>query len=191
MNKNDGLELLENWSFPTVELLTISDLENDSSILENGVSVRLSSKRNNKSVDIFLKSIHNVHEIEIVKKFIIDNESKYDIIIHKTVKPDIIGTVSKYSNNSYDIVAIELYKNFLDRNHGIVASRAVMEMQGNMIISIDNNSFEPKSLFYELMNYLKYVELDEYSIEFVVENKKLIFTDLYLNSIDNKKLIKY
>ena len=88
-------------------------------------------------------------------------------------------------------MAIELYKNFLDRNHGIVASRAVMEMQGNMIISIDNNSFEPKSLFYELMNYLKYVELDEYSIEFVVENKKLIFTDLYLNSIDNKKLIKY
>ena len=112
MNKSDGLELLENCRFPIVELLTINDLENDSSILEHGVSVRLSSKGNNKNVDVFLESIHNIHDIEIVKKFINDNMGKYDIIIHKTVKPDIIGTVSKYSNNYYDIVAIELYKNF-------------------------------------------------------------------------------
>ena len=65
-----------------------------------------------------------------------------------------------------------------------------MEMQGNMVISIDNHSFEPKSLFYELLNYLKYIELDEYTIEFVIENRKLIFTDFYSNSIDEKKLIK-
>ena len=191
MNKIDGLELLDNWKFPTLELLTIDDLINNPSILEYGVSVRLSSKGDSKNIDVFLKSIHNVHDINLVNKFIIDNKEKYDIIIHKTVKPDIIGTISKYSNNYHDIVAIELYKNFSDRSHDIVSSRAVTEMLGNMIISINNDKFISKSLFLELMNYLKYVELEDYTIEFVLENNKIIFTDLYSNSVDNKKLFKY
>lgn len=189
MNKIGGLELLENWNFPTLELLTINDLENNLNVLQEGVSVRLSSKGND-NIDVFLNSIHNVHDINIIKHFIVNNKDKYDIIIHKTVKPDIIGTVSKYSNNYYDIVVIELYNDFLDRSHGIISSRAVIEMHGNMVISVDNNSFEPKSLFYELVNYLKYIELDEYTIEFVIENKKLIFTDLYSNNIDDKKMTK-
>lgn len=189
MNKIGGLELLENWNFPTLELLTINDLEDNPKVLQEGVSVRLSSKGNN-NIDVFLDSIHDVHDINIIKSFIYKNKDKYDILIHKTVKPDIIGTISGYSNNHHDIVVIELYQNFLDRSHGIVLSRAITEKLGNMIIDIDNNSFVSKSLYYELMMYLRYIELDDYNIEFVVEKNKIIFTDLYSTSVDNKILIK-
>lgn len=189
MNKIGGLELLENWNFPTLKLLTINDLEKNPNVLQDGVSVRLSSKGND-NIDVFLNSIHNIHDINIIKRFIVDNKDKYDIIIHKTVKPDIIGTISRYSNNYHDILVIELYKNFSDRSHGIVLSRAITEMLGNIIINIDNNNFLSKSLYYELMMYLRYIELDDYNIEFVVEKNRIIFTDLYSTSMDNKKLIK-
>ncbi len=190
MSKIDGLEMLNDWRFPTLELLTLEDLEKDPSILEDGVSVRLSTKGNVNMADVFLESIHNVHDINRVKQFIIDKQKKYDIIIHKTVKPDIIGTISKYNNNLNDILAIELYKDFADRSHGIVSSRAVTEMVGKIILSIDLDKFNPKALYLELMSYLCYIDLDEYTIEFVIENNKIIFTDLYSNSLNNKELIK-
>lgn len=190
MNKIDGLELLNEWNFPTLELLTIDDLEHNPYLLHEGVSVRLSSRGNNENVDVFLNSIHNVHDINRVKKFIIDNKDKYDIIIHKTVKPDIIGTISKYNNYYHDIIAIELYNNFQDRSHGIISSRAITEMMGNIILEIDNDKFASKALYLELMMLLRYIDLDDYTIEFVLENNKLVFTDLYSNSINNKILIK-
>ena len=139
MTKNDGLDFLLKNYFPTIKLLTLEDLQKDKSFLEQGISVRLSSKTDN--IDVNLKSIHNVHDLETIIKFIKENIQEYNIIIHKTVKPELIGTVSKYNNYNTDILAIELYNNFENRKKEIVSYRAIVEMIENRIIRIDNKDF--------------------------------------------------
>jgi hypothetical protein len=190
MNKIEGLNILNDWKFPTIELLSLDDLEANPSLLTEGISVRLSSKEATDRVDVFLKSIHNVHSLEQIKDFIFKYQNDYNIIIHKTVKPELIGTISKYNNNGVNIIAIELYKDFNDRSHGIVSYRANVEMIGDRIIAIDNDKFISKKLFVDIMYYLRKIDLEDYTFEFVVENGNIKFTDFYTNSISLKKLIK-
>lgn len=189
MNKIDGIYFLKNLNFPSIELLCLGELENNPNMLEHGISVRLSSKSASDRVDVYLKSIHNIRDLEQIKKFILENRDYYDIIIHKTVKPELIGTVSKYNNGVTDIIAIEIYNNFDDRSHGIISYSANVEMIDNMVISINNEDFISKNLFVKVMYYLRKIDLDEYTFEFVVEDGKLLFTDFYSNSLMSKKFV--
>ena len=190
MTKIDGLNYLLSNCFPTVELLCIEDLQNNPNLLKDGISVRLSSKHENDKADVYLKSIHNVHDLEKIKDFILNNKDDYDIIIHKTVKPELIGTVSKYSNLYNDIIVMEVYKNFDDRTHGIVSFRTIVEMVDDRIISISDNDPISKTLFRKIMNYISDVYYDEYTFEFIVEQTKLIFTDFYSKDLKKKSYLK-
>ena len=190
MRKIDGLNYLSQNGFPTVKLLSIIDLENNNSLLNEGISVRLSSKKENDKADVYLKSIHNIRHLDKIKEFIANNQNDYDIIIHKTVKPELIGTVSKYSNLYNDVIVIEIYKNFDERSHGIVSYRAIVEMIDGKVISISNDDFVSKKIFRQVMNYISDVEYNEYTFEFVVEQGKLVFTDFYTRDFKNKIYLK-
>lgn len=190
MRKIDGLNYLLLNGFPTIQVLSIVDLENNVSLLNDGISVRLSSKTENDKVDVYLKSIHNIHDLCKIKDFISNNQNDYDVIIHKTVKPELIGAVSKYSNLYNDVIVMEIYKNFDERSHGIVGYRAIVEMIDGQIISISNDDFVSKRLFRQIMNYISGVEYNDYTVEFVVEQGKLFFTDFYTKELKNKKYLK-
>ena len=190
MRKIDGLNYLLENCFPTVKLLCIEDLKNNPSLLNDGISVRLSSKVKSDKADVYLKSIHNARVLEKIEEFIVNNENNYDIIMHKTVKPELIGTISKYSNFYNDIVVIEVYKNFDDRAHGIVSYRAMVEIIDGKVISIHNDEFVSKRLFREIMDYISDVDYNDYNFEFVIEKDKLVFTDFYSKEFGNKNYWK-
>ena len=190
MRKIDGLNYLLENCFPTVKLLCLEDLKDNPSLLNDGISVRLSSKVKSDKADVYLKSIHNARVLEKIEEFIVNNENNYDIIMHKTVKPELIGTISKYSNFYNDIVVIEVYKNFDDRAHGIVSYRAMVEIIDGKVISIHNDEFVSKRLFREIMDYISDVDYNDYKFEFVIEKDKLVFTDFYSREFNSKKYLK-
>lgn len=190
MRKIDGLNYLLENCFPTVKLLCLEDLKDNPSLLNDGISVRLSSKVKSDKADVYLKSIHNARVLEKIEEFIVNNENNYDIIMHKTVKPELIGTISKYSNFYNDIVVIEVYKNFDDRAHGIVSYRAMVEIIDGKVISIHNDEFVSKRLFREIMDYISDVDYNDYNFEFVIEKDKLVFTDFYSREFNSKKYLK-
>lgn len=179
MTKIDGLKFLKKYDLPTVELLTIDDLLNDKSLLKYGISVRLSSKVNN--VDVGLKSIHGVHNIDEIINFIHQYKNDYNFIIHKTVKPSMIGTISKFNNHFTDVIAIEMYNNFENRKNGIVDYRAYAESIENRIIKLYKENFYSIKVLEELIKYAKDIYFEEFTVEFVLENDKVIFTDFYSN----------
>lgn len=188
MTKNDGLEFLREYELPTIKLLTIEEILNNRIYLKEGISVRLSSKLDN--IDVNLKSIHNIHDIDSILNFIKKYSKDYDIILHKTVKPTEIGTISKYSLIDKTILVIELYNNFDERKHGIVKSRASFLIIDNQIIKTINNDFVSKVLLMELINYMKDIYYDEYNFEFIVENNDIVFTDFYSNDYKSLKKVK-
>lgn len=181
LNKKEGIIFLEKSGLPTVKKIKLEDLSANSSELQQGLSVRLSPK-NDSNVNVYLPSIHNCKNFETVKKFIDENKSIYDIIIHKTVKPECIGSVSKL--NFRESIVLETYRNFDERKKEIINNRMIIPMLGGRMfisqlemLNKDKKDFKD---FAKVVKYLKDVPFEEYDMEYVMENGKVIFTDLTL-----------
>lgn len=188
MNKLEGIELLKQIEYPTVSLLNMVDLMKNNILME-GVSVRLSSR--NDSIDVNLPSIHNVKSMQVIENFIKEYGKNYDVLIHKTVKPQIIGTISKYKINDYYIIVVETYKNFLERKHGIINEYISMMSIDNRLFNKRYNSENAKILFQKIYPFIKKNCFDEYDIEFVIENNEIVFTDFYSKDYQIKRIKKY
>lgn len=175
MNKLDGLLLLKVYGLPTVNLLQYNEIIVKNTI-GRGLSLRLSSKIKN-SIDFGLPSIHNCYNLDDIKNFYNKYSSEYNVIIHETVEAKIIGSVSKHLLNGVSSIIIETYKNFEDRKKEIIDTREIF----NNIEKID-----PKKQYIDYNKIIKFINIlpyDSLDIEFVIENRGIIFTDFY--SIDS------
>ena len=187
MNKLEGIELLKQFEYPTVNLLNMDDLVKNNILME-GISIRLSSR--NDSIDVNLPSIHNVKNMQVIEDFIKKYGKIYDVLIHKTVKPQVIGTISKYKINDYYIIVVETYKNFLERKHGVINEHISMISIDNIFFNKHYNSENAKILFHKIYPFIKKNCFDEYDIEFVIENNEIVFTDFYSKGYQIKKIKK-
>lgn len=181
LNKKEGIIFLEKIGLPTVKQINPNNLTTNSKEIEDGLSVRLSPKRNS-STNVYLPSIHNCTDLYQIIEFMEKNKEKYDIIIHKTVKPEIIGSVSKLDFR--DSIVLETYRNFEERKKEIITNRVVIPILGNrMYISGLEMMKKDKNDFYnfsKVIQFLKDIPFKEYDMEYVIENGKVIFTDLTL-----------
>lgn len=181
LNKKEGISFLKKFGLPTVKTIEATDLMEKETDLESGLSVRLSSK-SSADRNVMLSSIHNCKDVNVINRFISENQGKYDIIIHKTVKPQTIGSISKLKFR--ESIIIETFKNFEDRKREIVDNRVIIPILGDkMYISklemlkkdkIDYNNFR------KVIILLKDIPFEEYDMEYVIEDGNVVFTDLTL-----------
>lgn len=186
VNKRMGLDFLKEFNLNTIELLSFEDLRNNPSLINKGLSLRLSSCNDN--IDVRLPSIHNVKKIEDILTFYNKYYQNFDILMHKTIFPKEIGSISKYQLSDYNIISIETFKNFEERTKEIIKERALITLIDDRIIKIDHSSFSNKSLLREIINNIKDIHYPTYDLEFVYDNE-VIFTDFYSRDF-GKKLIK-
>lgn len=173
MNKITGIKTLEYLGLQTVELISAQQLFSPTYVINQGISARLSSKKDN-SIDVFLPSIHNCTSKIILKSFYEKYNSYYDVFFHETVVPVIIGTVSKYELLGQKYFIIETYKDFVNRKNGIVENRYIFNYFN---VNTNYNSKLAKKIYDEVKN----LPFESFDIEFVIEDGDVLYTDFYSN----------
>ena len=175
MNKFNGILFLKKYGLKTVDLINYDDIVRDDFIIKNGLSLRLSSLKNN-SIDVNLPSIHNCRDKNVIKKFYNRYSKKYKILIHETVMPSMIGSISKYKVNCSSIIVIEIFKNFEKRKQGIVQERIKFDIIGEKYLNFNGCN---KKDYIILGNIVKQIPFDSFDLEFVKQDDYFIFTDFY------------
>lgn len=181
VTKLEGIKLLETFNLPTVERLDISKIITGEISIENGISVRVSPKSKSSRWNVYLPSIHNCKSKEEVGRFVQEN-SFYEVFAHETVKPELIGSISRMEKN--DSVVIETYKNFEQRKKEIVNNRMVIPFYADRLwishLKLLKEDKEDFKNFRKVIMYLKDIPFAQYDMEYVIQNGEVIFTDLTL-----------
>lgn len=189
MSKVEGLKMLKILDFPTVEQIDPNLLDENSQVLKQGVSVRTSPKKD-LADNIYLPSIHNCTDLNELRRFIEDHKNEYHIIVHKTVKPKHIGSVSRYEAGE-DKVIIEIFEDFEKRKHGIIKNRVILPVMGEKFavsqLQIDHKNPEEFKVFSNVIKDVKYMPFKKFDAEFVVENEKILFTDLTIKGREDSE----
>lgn len=181
MNKLEGVKFLKAFKIPTVDLIDIPKLLLDENPIETGLSIRTSPKGKCER-NVYLPSIHNCKSKEKIQDFIDMYDKKYNIFAHKTVQPEVIGSVSKLDfRNS---IVIETYEDFTKRKQEIIDNRMIIPMRGDkMLISrLEMLREEPKDYknFRKVIYSLYDIPFTNYDMEYVIQDGEAIFTDLTL-----------
>ena len=184
MNKKDGIDFLSVYNLPTINLLSLNDLCNNPELITQGLSLRLSGKAN--AIDVMLPSIHNVRTLDEVLTFYHQYQNNYNILIHKTITPTIIGSISKYLIDNYTIIAIETFDDFKSRKQEKVGERALILLLDDYILRINDSNFQNKKLLNAILRYIKEIPYETFDLEFVVDDN-LIFTDFYSKNFSARK----
>lgn len=180
MSKKQGLEMLQILDFPTIELIDHNLLDENSSVLKQGLSVRTSPKTD-KENNVYLPSIHNCKNLSEIREFIKKNQSQYNILVHRTLKTEQIGSISRYVGEQ-DKVIIEIFQDFEKRKEGIIKNRAIVPIMGEKFridqLELKEKNAEEYKVFSEVIRDVKYMPFQKFDAEFVVEKGKIVFTDL-------------
>lgn len=177
ISKLEGIKLLDKLNMPCVELLDISKILDGTIPIDYGISVRLSPKDKWVKWNVGLPSINRRTDVEEVREFVDKYKGKYNVFAHKSVRPEIIGTLSKMK----DQLAIETYKTYEDKGDEIVDNRIIVPVIGDRfyinkmtLMKEDENDFNN---FRKVIMYLKDVPFSEYEMEYVIEDGDVAFMD--------------
>ena len=179
INKEEGIDLLKILDMPTVEKLDIKQILSNAAPITDGLSIRLSPKGYSKAQNVYLPSIHNCTNKEMIRNFVAQYSKKYNVFAHKTVKPEIIGSASRLDNES---IVIEMFQDFEHRKREEISNRMTIPILGDIIMvnhmtMLDENP-EDYKMFSQVIMGLRRMPFNNYYLEFVIENGKVIFTDL-------------
>jgi|GEM_PF-4303904 len=188
LNKREGLDLLKHYQLPIVQILNTEELLKSNAEIKEGLSVRLSPPKlsrfasSTEDRNVYLPSIHNCKDIEQIKAFINEHSKKYNAFIHKTVKPELIGSASRLETWSNSKLAMDIYKNLDDRKHDIIHNSMTMPVFGDVFMTKDiemkRQDEQDYKTFIEVFQYLRKFPLRTYNLEYVIENGSVLFTDL-------------
>lgn len=189
MSKLEGLQMLKLLDFPTIELIDPNLLDKNSQVLKQGLSVRTSPKKN-LLFNTNLPSIHNCTDLEELRKFIQNNQGEYHIIVHRTVKAQEIGSVSRLEIGT-DKVIIELFDDFEKREQGIIKNRVTFPIIGEKFridqLQIEDKNEEEYKVFTKVIKDVKYMPFKKFDAEFVVEDGKVFFMDLTIQGREDSE----
>lgn len=184
MSKLEGIQILEKLKLPTINRLDIGKILNGQIPLNEGVSVRVSPKGSSFDRNVYLPSIHNCDDIEAIKEFI-DMHKNYNIFAHYTVKPEVIGSISKLEHTKS--IVIETYRDFNERKIGIIDNRITIPIMFDRlwiskmeILKKDVNDFKN---FKKVIWILNNIPFEQYDIEYVIQDGEVILTDLTLPDV--------
>lgn len=194
MSKKEGLEMLKILDFPTVQLIDTNLLDENSHVLREGLSVRTSPKSDAQN-NVYLPSIHNCRDLNKIREFIREYQRDYHIIVHKTVKPEMLGSVSKYQLSAgNENLVIELFKNFEERKNERIKNRVILPVMGERIMAselqMQEKNEEDFGVFSKVIQGVRKMPFQTYDAEFVLENGKICFTDLTIQSPADKCIME-
>lgn len=177
--KLDGIKMLQELGIPTVQLMDISKIIAGEIPIDNGngISVRLSPKDNSVKWDVGLPSINRRKDISEVREFIQKYKEKYHVFAHETVRPEILGAVSRFS----DEIAIETYKDYDKKHEQEIDNSVVIPVIGNRFL-VNKMQLRKKderdfNRFREVIMYLRKIPFEVYDAEYVFQDGKVIFMD--------------
>lgn len=189
MSKIEGLKMLKILDFPTVEQIDPNLLDENSQVLKQGLSVRTSPKEDREN-NVDLPSIHNCTDLKELRKFIEEYKNEYNIIVHKTVKPKQIGSVSRYEVGA-DKLIIEIFEDFEKRKHGIIKNRVILPVMGERFaisqLQMDKEDPQEFKVFSNVIKEVKYMPFKKFDAEFVVEDGGVLFTDLTIQGREDRE----
>ena len=184
--------MLKMLKIPTVDLINPKELNKDSEVLSQGLSVRTSPKKDLAS-NVYLPSIHNCTNLSEINKFISEHEREYNIIVHKTVKPKQIGSVSRYGNLlGEEILSIDTFYDFTTRRKEIIKNQATLPIYGERFLisklEVKNKDEEDFKVFSKVIQDVRHMPFKKFDAEFVLdEDGQILFTDLTIQSDKIKK----
>lgn len=189
MSKIEGLNMLKILDFPTVEQIDPNLLDENSQVLKQGLSVRTSPKKD-MAYNTDLPSIHNCTNLHELRSFIQEHKSEYYTIVHKTVTPEAIGSISRFEAGM-DKLSIETYEDFGKRKHGIIKNRVTVPIMGEKFaigqLEMQEEKPEDFRIFSQVIRDVKYLPFKEYDAEFVVQDGKVVFTDLTIQGREDSE----
>lgn len=177
--KLDGIKLLQELGIPTVKLIDISKIITGQIPIDtgNGISVRLSPKDKNVKWDVGLPSINRRKDISEVREFIQEYIGRYEVFAHETVKPEILGTVSRFS----DQLVIETYEDYDKKHEQKISNRVIVPaIKDRFLINkmtLQKNDEKDFNRFKEVIMYLKDIPFEKYDAEYVFQDGEVIFMD--------------
>ena len=178
------LKILE---FPTVDLIDTEQLNENSEVLSQGLSVRTSPKKD-MEYNVYLPSIHNCTDLSEINNFINKYEKDYNIIVHKTVRPKQIGSVSRYGNTlGEEILGIDTFYDFATRKQEIIKNQATLPIYGGRFLisklKIKEKDEEDFKMFSQIIQNVRHMPFKKFDAEFVLnEDGQILFTDLTVQS---------
>lgn len=177
--KLDGIKMLQRLGIPTVKLMDISKIITGEIPIDtgNGISVRLSPKDKNVKWDVGLPSINRRKDLSEVIEFIQRYREKYNVFAHETVRPELLGAVSRFG----DELVIETYEDY-DKKHEqeINNSVTVPIIGGRFLINemrLQKKDERDFQRFSKAIMYLRKIPFEKYDAEYVFQDGKIIFMD--------------
>lgn len=188
VSKLEGIKLLNELGMPTVELLDISGILNGQVSIDEGISVRLSPKSKLVKWNVGLPSINRRTNIDEVREFVERYQDDYLVFAHKSVRPQSIGTLSKFPES----VVAETYKSYEDKGDGIIDNRVTVPMRGDKLfiskmelLKKDETDFNN---FRKVLLYLNKIPFSEYETEYVIEDNNVVFMDFTVSDTRQYKI---
>lgn len=180
INKKEGIELLEKYGLPTVQMIDIQSVLNGTDEIVEGLTVRL-SPRGNGVRNVMLPSIYNCRDREKINKFLKQYENKYNVFMHKTIAAERIGSVSKIHGCNESMMILELFKSFNDREKEIVHNRMTIPILGGrfMISDLDlmKKNKDDYMQFIDVFQNIRKLPFMSFELEFFIKDGKVLFTD--------------
>lgn len=177
--KLDGIKMLQKLGIPTVKLMDISQIVTGDIPIDtgNGISIRLSPKDKSVKWDVGLPSINRRKDLSEVRKFVQKYKEDYEVFAHETVRPEILGAVSRFGNE----LVIETYEDY-DKKHEqeIDNSVTIPVIENRFLINemhlqkIDERDFHR---FCKVIMYLRQIPFERYDAEYVFQDGEVIFMD--------------
>lgn len=188
VSKLEGIKLLNELGMPTVKLLDISGILNGQISIDEGISVRLSPKSKLVKWNVGLPSINRRTNIDEVREFVERYQDDYLVFAHKSVRPQSIGTLSKFPES----VVAETYKSYEDKGDGIIDNRVTVPMRGDKLfiskmelLKRDETDFNN---FRKVLLYLNKIPFSEYETEYVIEDNNVVFMDFTVSDTRQYKI---
>lgn len=192
ISKIEGLKMIKLLDIPTVKLIDPNLLDENSQVLKQGLSVRTSPKRD-LSNNVYLPSIHNCTDLGELRRFIKQYKEQYHMIVHRTVKPNEIGSISRYEAGE-DKIIIETFEDFENRKKGVIKNRMILPIRGEKFIisqlQIQKQNEQDFYLFSEVIKKVKTIPFKKFDAEFVVEEGKILFMELTMQSTEYIEEVK-
>lgn len=194
INKKEGIELLNSYGLPTVEFIDIEELLKSKEEIPDGMTVRVSPKGNHQR-NVMLPSIYNCKDKEKIKTFFNEYSKVYNVFMHKTIRADKIGSISKIHSPNQDMLILEIFKSFKDREKEKIDNRMIIPILGGryMISGIElmKKDKEDFSQFIDVFKQIRKLAYSSYNIEYFIKDGKIIFTEFATEAKEFEEYLEF
>ena len=194
LNKLDGIRFMQAFHIPTITFIPIASIKDGTYPMTKPLSIRTSPKSRQNKRNVNLPSIHHCTDRNKIKDFIAIQEKEYEVFAHETVKPEVIGSASFLTRQTGSRLILETYQDFAARKEEKIQNRIVIPYEGGHFIiprlTMEKQDKQDFRNFIKVIRYLTGLPFPDYDMEYIIQDGKVLFTDLTMEHIQNDNMIQ-